>query len=127
MKIYTVHTLAWSAADDGDAVFVKEGFCWPGFVFGIFWSLWHGMWMVSAALFGIALVAGLAVEAAGLNDAAASLVQLFLHLGVGVFGNDLRRWSLRRGGFVESGIVAAARGSAAEQRYFDTRLAGTAR
>jgi hypothetical protein len=127
MKIYTIHTLAWSPTDDGAAVFVKEGFSWPGLVFGIFWTLWHGMWIASAALFVIALAAGLAVEAAGLNDGVASLVQLFLHLGVGVFGNDMRRWSLRRIGYVEGAVVAASRRSSAECRYFEAQAAGRAR
>lgn len=123
MRIYTVHRLAWSAEDDGDAVLVKEGFSWPGFFFGIFWTLWHGMWVASAALFAIAFVVGLVVELVGFGEDAASLIHLLLHLGVGMFGNDMRRWSLRRTGRVETAIVAAPRLADAEQRYF-TALTG---
>lgn len=125
MRIYTVHRLAWSADEDGDAVLVKEGFSWPGLVFGIFWTLWHGMWIASAALFGIALVAGLAIGVAGFSDDVASLVQLLLHLAVGIFGNDMRRWSLRRTGRIECAVVAAPRLADAERRYF-AALAGGA-
>lgn len=118
MKIFTVHTLPPSPADDGDAVFVKEGFCWPGLVFGVIWTLWHGMWVASAVLVGLALLLGFGVEALALNDSVASLVQIGLHVGIGVFGNDLRRWSLRRAGFVACAVVAARRRDAAEFRYF---------
>lgn len=118
MKIYSVHRRAWSAEEDGDAVLVKEGFSWPGLLFGLFWTLWHGLWIASAVLFGLALVSGFVVEAAGLNPAFASLVQILLNVAVGVFGNDMRRWSLRRAGYIECAVVAAPRRADAEFRYF---------
>ncbi|MEK9661250.1 MAG: DUF2628 domain-containing protein [Alphaproteobacteria bacterium] len=125
MRVYTVHRLAWSADEDGDAVLVKEGFAWPAFIFGIFWTLWHGMWIASAALFAISLLVGVAIGAAGLSDDVASLAQIVLHLGLGIFGNDMRRWSLRRTGRVETAVVAAPRLADAERRYF-AALAGGA-
>ncbi len=124
MKIYSVHTLAWSAADDGDAVFVKEGFCWPAFVFGALWSLWRGMWVASAVLFGIALGLGAAADLAGLDEAMAAVLQFALQVGAGLFGNDMRRWSLRRAGYVENAVVAAPRRIDAEHRYFTSLLSG---
>jgi hypothetical protein len=127
MRIYSVQRRARSAEDDGEAVFVKEGFCWPGLLFGIFWTLWHGMWVASAALFAISFVSGAVIELVGLNDATASLVQIVLQAGVGVFGNDMRRWSLRRAGFVESAVVMAPRRTAAEYRYFAALSGGELR
>lgn len=118
MKVYTVHRLAWSAEDDGDAVFVKEGFCWPALLFGVFWTLWHGMWVATVAVLGLGIVTGLVVELTGLADSLASLVQVALHVGLGIFGNDLRRWSLRRAGYVESAVVVAPKRAEAEYRYF---------
>jgi len=126
MKIYTVHKRAWSAADDGDAVFVKEGFSWPGLLFGIFWTLWHGMWIASAVLFGLSLVCGIAIEATGLSEGMSSLLQIALHVGVGVFGNDMRRWSLRRTGHIECAVVQAPRAEAAAFRYFSAQPPVTA-
>ena len=126
MKIYTVHKRAWSAADDGDAVFVTEGFCWPGLLFGLFWTLWPGMWIARAVLVGLALILGLVVEAAGLNENVASLIQIALHVGVGVFGNDMRRWSLRRTGHVECAVVLAPRHEAAAFRYFTAQAEAAA-
>ena len=126
MKIYTVHKRAWSAADDGDAVFVKEGFSWPGLLFGIFWTLWHGMWIASAVLFGLSLVCGIAIEATGLSEGMSSLLQIALHVGVGVFGNDMRRWSLRRTGHIECAVVLAPQHEAAAFRYFTAQAEAAA-
>lgn len=117
-RIYTVHKLAWSAADDGDAILVKEGFSWPGFLFGGFFALWHGMWVAAATLFALSFLLGFVTELAGLGDTLAGTLQLVLQLGAGLFGNDMRRWSLRRDGFVETAVVAAPNRTAAEFRYF---------
>ena len=118
MKIYTVHRRAWSASEDADAVFVKEGFCWPAFFFGFLWTLWRGMWVASAALFGLSIAIGLIGELAGMNEAMTTILQIALHAGAGIFGNDMLRWSLRRAGWLESAVVTAPRRIDAEYRYF---------
>jgi hypothetical protein len=123
VKIYTVHEPAGRSASDGESVFVREGFCWPALLFGVFWALWHRMWVVSVALLAVSMIAGLAVELAGLTDAMSAVLQAAVQLGAGLFGNDLRRWSLDRAGYVESAVVAAERRDAAEHRYY-AALAG---
>lgn len=116
-NIYTVHTNSWSASPDGDAILIKEGFCWPAFLFGPIWALWHGMWrtaivlaILSAAVSGIGLVAGLA-EAGDLALSAG------LQVAMGLWANDWRRYVLRRRDILERGAIAARRLRDAEQRY----------
>ncbi len=48
-----------------------------------------------------------------------TIISLGLALIIGVIGNDLRRWSLERRGFIQSDIVAASDGDAAEHRFFE--------
>jgi len=116
-KIYTVHTNSWSAAADGDAVLIKEGFCWPAFLFGPLWALWHGMWrtaivlvILSGTVSGIGLVAGLA-EAGDLALSAG------LQVAMGLWANDWRRYVLARRDIFERGAIAARRMRDAERRY----------
>ncbi len=116
-KIYTVHTNSWSASADGDAVLIKEGFCWPAFLFGPLWALWHGMWrtaivlvILSGAVSGIALVAGFA-EAGDLALSAG------LQVAMGLWANDWRRYVLARRDILERGAIAARRMRDAERRY----------
>ncbi|MEP4378064.1 MAG: DUF2628 domain-containing protein [Alphaproteobacteria bacterium] len=125
-KIFTVHTNSWSAAPDGDAILIKEGFCWPAFLFGPFWALWHGMWrtaiglaLLSGAVSGIGLVVGLA-EAGDLT------VSLGLQAAIGLWANDWRRHVLARRSMLERGTVAARRLRDAERRYLRRHMAGVA-
>jgi hypothetical protein len=116
-NIYTVHTNSWSAAPDGNAVLIKEGFNWAAFVFGPIWALWHGMWrtaivlvILSGTVSGIGLVAGLA-EAGNLA------LSLGLQVAMGLWANDWRRYVLTRRDVLERGAIAARRLRDAERRY----------
>ena len=102
MRLYII--MNPPAGDDATALpmAVKEGFSWPAFFFGPFWLLWHRLWPEAAGV-GIAALATLALPpAAGL--AASFLLALLL----GLEGNALRRWALRRRGWREADIIAAA-------------------
>lgn len=119
MRIYTVHLRRQGLDPDRDVVFVEEGFSWPAFLFTALWALWCRLWWVA-----LALVAG---EAA-LN---ALLVMLgpdpLSHAGimvgfaaiVGMVGNDLKRWTLRRQGFDHAAVIAAATLDDAQRRFYD--------
>ena len=118
MRIYTVHTLAWSAAADGDAIFVKEGFSWPALFFGSLWALWHGMWLTALVVFILGAVVGAAGEYAGLVPEANAVLQFVIQFSLGLWGNDLRRRKLRLRGYTERAVAAGRRVAEAERRYF---------
>lgn len=117
-KVYTVHTRSWSPASDGDAVFIKEGFCWPGFVFGPLWALWFGMWRTAVFLFLLSVVISGVVVVAGMIDGAELAVTLALQAMVGLWGNDWRRYVLSRRDFAERGVVSGRKLADAEHHYF---------
>lgn len=126
MKTYSVHALAWSAAEDADVVIVAEGFSWPALLFGPFWALWHGMWKTAIALLVIGAVIGGLGAAARLAPDAVSVLQLLVQVGLGLWGNDLRRLALARRGYVERAVVAGRDARDAEHRYFITAMPGAA-
>jgi hypothetical protein len=126
MRVYTVHIDPLSPAADRDAVLVKEGFSWPACLFGVFWALWHRMWWVAlglAACEAVLVVAFYFLPGAPPFELA---VEIGTALIIGFVANDLRRMSLGARGFAESAVIAGANRDAAEQRYFDRRLAGAA-
>ena len=116
-KIYTVHTNSWSAAPDGDAVLIKEGFCWPAFLFGPIWALWHGMWRTAIALLLLSAAVSGAALYAGLAEAGDLALSLGLQVAMGLWANDWRRYVLARRDVLERGAIAARRLGDAERRY----------
>jgi len=118
MRFYTVH-LRRPVVSDADMALVKEGFSWPGLVFAGLWALWHRMWLAAVAIFAVfAIVSGLL---AGAGPAAQALASALLGLGLGLFGNDIRRWHLRRRGFAEAGAVRGENLTEAERRFLEGR------
>lgn len=119
MRVYTVHYLPVSLDPGHDAVLVKEGFCWPAFVFSVFWALWHGLWMVALLIVAADLALELLLSLAG-ADGFTTVAAL---LGVSVFiaygANDWRRAKLGRLGYLGAGVVAARDRDAATRRFFD--------
>jgi len=124
MAVYTVHQPPARHADplpDAERiVFVRDGFSLWAFLIAPVWMLWHRMWVV---LLGYVVALGLAdagLVAIGASRAAISVVGLFISLLVGLEASTLRRFSLRRRGFRNVGIVSGADREEAERRFFTT-------
>ena len=110
LRVYSVHRRG-----PAELELVKEGFCWPAFLFGPLWCLarreWLGLlaWLVAALVLGA--VARLTLPAP---------VQIAVSLGfsalVGFAANDWRRWRLARAGWRLTDVVAAASLSEAEEK-----------
>jgi hypothetical protein len=96
-------------------VLVPEAFSWPAALFGPLWLFCHRAW-----------IAGVLVLCAGVAAAAApaplrGVLALVLAWLSGLFGQDLRRWSLARRGFVLAHVVVGRTGWDAEARLLDQR------
>jgi len=118
MRLYTVH-LRRPAIVDADMVLVKEGFSWPALLFSGLWALWHRMWLAAAVIFAApALAAGLL---AGAGPAPQAVASGLLGLGLGLFGNDIRRWHLQVRGYADEGAVRGGSLSDAERRFLEGR------
>ena len=116
MRIYTAHIDPLSAAPDAGAVLLRDGFNWAAFLFGVLWGLWHRLWWVSVLLLAIELVAG-AVAIFLADPILLAALQLAVAVFIGASANDWRRWTLRRRGRREVGVVVARNRDAAEHRF----------
>ncbi|HEX3348977.1 MAG TPA: DUF2628 domain-containing protein [Acetobacteraceae bacterium] len=105
MRVFTAHTRPESAPR-----LVREGFSWLAFIFGPLWLLAHRAWLAAVlAICAYVLIALLPLH--GWN----ALPGFGLSWLLGLFGQDIRRWSLERSGYGLAHVVAA--------RDHDTALA----
>ncbi|QFR33941.1 DUF2628 domain-containing protein [Ancylobacter sp. TS-1] len=113
-------TLRWAEG----FVFVPERTAWSALLLAPLVLLRHGLWLALVLYLFVqgAVVAG--VLALDLDFEALALL-LVANVAVAVQLSGLRHASLAARGYEEAGSVVAARLEAAEQRYFDARLAGT--
>lgn len=97
MRVFTVHTRPQAAP-----VLVPERFSWGAAIFGPLWLWARRAWIAGI----IALCAGIATGSLAPQPWRWAL-SLALAALLGLFGQDLRRWSLGRRGYVLAHVVAA--------------------
>ena len=119
MRVYTVHLRRQGLDPDRDIMLVKEGFSWPALLFSVLWALWCRLWWVALGLLALQVALGGAVALLGLDPLSEAAISLGFAVIVGLVANDLKRWTLRRQGFVEVAVVIAGDRDAAERRFYD--------
>ena len=97
MKFWTGHL-----RPDAEPVLVQEGFSWGALIFGPLWLAAHRAWIPAA----MSLAAAILIEALTSGPTQAALM-LALAVWFGIFGNDMRRWSLGLRGFTLLEVVSA--------------------
>ncbi len=111
MRVFTSYL-----REDRAPVMVREGFSFGAFLFGWIYLLWHRAWIPAALNVAVALVA---FALANRTGSLAPLLGLLVLQGL--FGRDLRRWSLERSGYVAGPILAAPDQDNALARLFTLR------
>ncbi|RAZ91577.1 DUF2628 domain-containing protein [Mesorhizobium hawassense] len=99
-----------------DIRFVRDSFTWLGFLVSPLWLAWNRLWIEAVLAFVVMAVLSAVGERLGL-EWAGSMLSLLVSLYVGFEGQGLRIAALRRRGWREWGVVAAANLSEAEMRY----------
>ncbi len=120
MRVYTVHIHPRQRDLDRDIVLVKEGFCWPAFFFSVIWAIWKGLWLVALLFLAIEAALGFLFDVFLVDPLTQAALALLLAVAIGLFANDLRRWTLARRGYRDSGVIVERDLVAAERRFFET-------
>jgi hypothetical protein len=121
MANYTVHLPPdVRTAEDvaSQALFLKDGFAYWGFVFTGLWLLSKRLWLFAL---GYALMLALIVVAFrwfGVPFGAFGLVQALLGLLIGIEGNEWQRRKLARKGWTQSAMVSGVSLEECERRFF---------
>src|ERR1700730_10898284 len=122
MAVYTVHEPpsrgGMASAEPERFVFVRDGFAFWALLFGPLWMLRHRMWLVLLCYVAVVAALSAIVHLRG-PAAVASVVWTLLALLVGFEAGTLRRFTLRRRGFSNIGVVVGDDLELAERRFFD--------
>ncbi len=102
--------------------FVKEGISWMALFFAPLWLIFHRMWLVLFATLLLYVTAIVAANAVGLDAGPALSLVLVVNIIIALEGNNLRRWTLKRGGFQEIGVVTGRSLEHCERRFFESLL-----
>jgi len=103
-----------------EIVAVKEGFCWPAFLFSLVWATLHRLWLFAFSLMGLCSVTYFTLYQQGAEPTFNLIVCFGIFALFGYHANDFRRFKLRRAGHLERGIILAPTVDAAVQRYLRT-------
>lgn len=122
LHIYTVHLKPHDPAPHETAEFIKEGFSLWAFLFTWMWALYHRMWWIAVGFVAIEGAIGLAIYEGLLGENRAGVLRLGVQVLIGMLGNDMRRWQLKKRGFITADIVSGDSDLVAEQRFFDRWL-----
>ena len=104
-------------------VAVKEGFCWPAFLFSLVWATFHRLWLFVFSLMGMVSVIYFTLYHQGANPSFTLIVCFGIFTLFSYHANDFRRFKLKRAGYLERGIILAPTVDAAVQRYLKTSIA----
>jgi hypothetical protein len=130
MPVYTVHQPPLrrreSESDPARVAFVRDGFSFWAFLLGPLWMLWHRLWLVLIGYLVVVTALQVALAKIGAPGSAKVAVGLLVAILVGLEASSLRRWTLRRRGWTDLGVVVADDLSLAERRFYDSWVAGTA-
>jgi len=120
MKLYTVHIQKYGLDPEPDIRLIKEGFNWAALIFALFWALIKGYWWVAAGIFGASIIISGLLNLLGVDLFGQAVVNIAFNILLGVYANDLARWTLNRRGFVEEDVVSGASYDHAMRSYIAT-------
>ena len=120
LRVYTVHLPPLLSGNTTPAL-ISEGFSWGAFLLGVIWTLWHRLWIESAALLALFLAVGVITDFIALSEPIEAAILLAIRVLIGCSGNDWRRESLHQRGYRDGGVVVGRGGEDALRRYLDLR------
>ena len=121
MRIYTVHIRRPPVDPDRDIRLVKEGFSWPAFFFSFLWALWCRLWVAAAGIIAAELALGEMLSLLGADGVTTTAISVGFAVLLGVVGNDIKRWTLFRRGYLQVAVVTGDDQVSAERRFWNQR------
>ena len=105
-----------------EIVAVKEGFCWPAFLFSLVWATFHRLWLFAFCLLGFCSVTFFTLYQQGAEPSFNLIVFFGIFTLFGYLANDFRRSKLKKDGYLERCVIIAPTVRTAVQRYLNTSV-----
>jgi hypothetical protein len=123
MPVYTVHEpplrTAGALAEAERFVFVRDGFYWWAFLLTPLWMLWRRLWLVLLIYVVCSALIDTAMRVIGAPASAIALIDILISFLIGLEASTLLRFTLRRRGWQNVGVVSGDDLEDAERRFFD--------
>jgi len=123
MPVYTVHEpplrTAGALAEAERFVFVRDGFYWWAFLLTPLWMLWRRLLLVFLIYAVSSAVIDTAMRVIGAPASAIALIDILISFAIGLEASTLLRFTLRRRGWQNVGVVSGDDLEDAERRFFD--------
>jgi Protein of unknown function (DUF2628) len=123
MKIYTVHIPSGTTDTQEKAVFLREGFNWQAFFFGVLWALYHRLWLQAFGIVCVNVVFMALEEKNMFSSHGMWVAQFGFQVAIGFLANDWLRAKFGRRGYILADVTAADSLLRAQQRYYERLLA----
>ena len=120
MKVYTTHCLPNAPREH--ALFIKDGFSWPAFLFPAIWFIIKRLWLALALYILAVAVISATASATDLSGGSVFVILLGLNLILGFEANKLNRRALAKRGFAEEGPFVGEDLEEVELKYFQSQL-----
>ena len=106
---------------------VKQGWSWPGFLFGFVWAIFKDMYAIGIGVFVALLVLtqigrALGGTVAAVIDQVTTIGGAVIAVGFGLYGNGLRERHLRNRGFSPRTTLSASGARTARKRFLEQRM-----
>jgi hypothetical protein len=127
MPVYTVHAPVANGANlaaTDKFVFVRDGFHFWAAVAGVFWLLWHRLWLALIGWIILMVAIQFGLSAIGASRGTIFFVDVVVAILMGFEAASLQRWTLSRRKWRQLDIVVADDAESAERRFFDRWTAG---
>ncbi len=115
MRAYTVHLPSEHGADP---LLIKEGFSFWAFLFPLFWSLYHRLWIESAVLILIGAVLFVAQARWGFSPNIVTALGFAVQIIFAFEARDFLRAHLARRGWWQPAIIFGRNVDGATQRWY---------
>ena len=128
MAVFTVHQPPIGKSENMPEptrfTFVRDGFYVWGFLFSVLWMLRHRLWLAAVLFVALVVLVVVGLKFAGAPAGLQQFAVIALAFLVGLEGATLRRWTLKRRGWTNVGVVIADNEDEAERRFFANWQAG---
>jgi len=122
MAVYTVHQPPLregeAAPDPERFVLVRDGFYVWAFLLGPVWMAWRRLWLVLVLYIVLLIGIGAALRFADVATGFQTLILFAIAVLLGLEAATLWRWTLRRRGWKNVGVVVGDDPESAERRFF---------
>jgi hypothetical protein len=122
MPVYTVHEppvrTPGALADPARFAFVRDGFYAWAFLLTPLWMLWRRLWLVLVLYLVVSIGIETTMRIFGASGGMISLVAVLISLLAGLEAGTLQRFTLKRRGWKNVGVVSGSDLEDAEHRFF---------